>query len=465
MAYEVSWDAFSKEDIDAILAGRYDQVSEPGLRLLTNNPYESGESFQRGVERGFTSTLRGVAELFGADKTQDDIEREREYRAMLELNPGATISGSVVGGLTDPTNLAPIGTAKTFGQFVGQGIAVGGVAGVLEPTYTAAQEGGYDDSRLQNVGVGAAFGGVVGAGLGKLLTRSAGKEDQLATDLVSNAQAELQAALTNPGDKSKFLGASLDTLLQRKAEALKGTGEVPVQPTTSVEGAVQAVTNIQGEKALPTLDPQLRAAQNMFGRTPMAFSNDIDMAAYIAGKGTSTSSGKYLGFLARALNLPVSDAQKLAKEAYNEMKKSNGQYLVQMGLKGENAAQLPVRTSRAIDRIINPVDKFLDNESKVVYNYGSKMLEQEGKGKWKINASDTNLKNIHAKLLETDPNAGVIDAAKAAFGYARGLRHMKNEFGPTFKARSFDDYLKNAGDDNDMLLSILKSGDIDGCPI
>ena len=464
MAYEVSWDAFSKDDVDAILQGRYDLVSEPGLRLLTNNPYESGESFQRGVERGFTSTLRGIAEVFGADKTQEDIEREREYRAMLELNPAATITGSIVGGVTDPTNLAPIGTARTFGQFVKQGAAVGGVAGFLEPTYAAAEQGGYQDSRLQNVAVGVGFGTLAGAGIGKLVSRSAGKPEQLASDLVGNAQQDLQAAITNPGDKTAFLGASLDTLLQRKADALKAV-QPPPQATTSVNGAVQAATNIQGEKALPTLDPALRAAAPSFGKTPMAFNNDIDLAAYIAGKGTSTSSGKYLGFLARSLNLPVADAQKLAKEAYNEMKKNNGKYLVQAGLKGENPANIPVRTSRVIDNLVNPVEKFLDNESKLVYNYGVKMLEQEGKGKWKINATDANLTSIHAKLLETDPNAGVIDAAKAAFGYARGLRHMKNEYGPQFKAKSFNDFLKNAGDDNDMLLAVLKGGDLDGCPI
>lgn len=170
--------SLSTSDLRALAEGNIDAVSTPGLRVLAGEEYGTGEVLSRTAERGITSTMRGLSELFGYDLDfynraqglKTDLEREQEFRAMMELNPKTAFAGYLAGSVADPTNLIPIGRAKTIGQFIGQGAAVGGVAGALEPTY----EGEFDDSRLKNIAVGTGFGAAVGGVAGKLIDKYGG---------------------------------------------------------------------------------------------------------------------------------------------------------------------------------------------------------------------------------------------------------------------------------------------------
>ncbi len=173
---KINWDKFSISDLEAIAKEDWDSVSIPGLKLYTGQEYDTGETLARGFERGVTSTLRGLSQLFGNDLDfynrafgyQTDLEKEQEFRTMMETNTGAAITGVLAGSIADPTNLIPIGTAKTVGQFVKQGSLVGGVAGALEPTY----EEEYDDSRLTNIAVGTGLGAGIGGAIGKFVNKA-----------------------------------------------------------------------------------------------------------------------------------------------------------------------------------------------------------------------------------------------------------------------------------------------------
>lgn len=173
---KVNWSSLSTSDLEAIANNQWESVSEAGLRLVADEEYGTGETLARGFERGVTSTLRGLSQLFGNDLDfynrafgyQTDLEKEQEFRTMMDTNTGAAITGVLAGSIADPTNLIPIGRAKTVGQFVKQGALVGGVAGALEPTY----EGEFDDSRLTNIAVGTGLGAGIGGAIGKFVNKA-----------------------------------------------------------------------------------------------------------------------------------------------------------------------------------------------------------------------------------------------------------------------------------------------------
>jgi len=173
---QVNWGSLSNSDLEAIANNQWSKVSEPGLKLVSGQEYGTLETLGRGFERGVTSTLRGLSQLFGNDLDfynrafgyQTDLEKEQEFRTMMETNTGAAVTGVLAGSIADPTNLIPLARAQTMAQFVKQGATVGAVAGGLEPTY----EDEFGDSRIKNIAIGTGFGAALGAGLGKLVGKS-----------------------------------------------------------------------------------------------------------------------------------------------------------------------------------------------------------------------------------------------------------------------------------------------------
>lgn len=224
----VSLSAFSTKDLEAILEGKLDKVSTPGLRLLAGDEYGLGETIGRSFERGFTSTFRGVGDLLGVtpsaeapaepregdplmpwmdertsvsmtgEKIKTDFEKEQEFRAMAEQRPVAAYGSNIVGSIIgDPTNLIPLGAAKTVGKTAAQFAGVGGVTAGIEPVYEE-----FGDSRLYNIAGGLVIGGVLGAGVGKLtqvLERRAVKDADAQvepdTSGLSKTREEIEAEL------------------------------------------------------------------------------------------------------------------------------------------------------------------------------------------------------------------------------------------------------------------------------
>jgi hypothetical protein len=231
MAIDLS--SISTSDLEALAAGQLDKVSTPALKLLAGEEFGTGETLARGFERGVTSTLRGLSALFGNDLDfynrafgyQTDLEKEQEFRAMMQTNTGAAITGVLGGSIADPTNLIPIGTAKNIKQFVAQGAGVGAVAGALEPTY----EEEFGDSRIKNTLIGGGFGAAIGGGIGKLVSKleasrvasvepSAGPIKS-AEDIVETIAEEAPAPLITPDQFTTLLD------IQKRIE----TGELVTQ--------------------------------------------------------------------------------------------------------------------------------------------------------------------------------------------------------------------------------------------
>ena len=272
--------SLSTSDLRALAEGNIDAVSTPALRVLAGEEYSTGEVLSRTAERGITSTMRGLSELFGYDLDfynraqglKTDLEREQEFRAMMELNPKTAFAGYLAGSVADPTNLIPIGRAKTVGQFVGQGAAVGGVSGALEPTY----QGEFDDSRLKNIAVGLGFGAAIGGGVGKVVEKLGARADNAAkveSDIVQppKTRAEIEAelppltAVDQPAALLSKLPEADQAVIDKVLSRYEDVDMLPQKAFDEVATALeptnpQAAALFRGAKEAPDLIAQQQAA-------------------------------------------------------------------------------------------------------------------------------------------------------------------------------------------------------------
>jgi len=369
---------------------------------------------------------------------------------MAEQSPWAAYSANIAGNVVgDPTNLIPgallFKGAKTAGSIVGRLGLLGGVSGALEPVYDPEE-----DSRLANVGVGAAVGGVLGGAAAKLFGVGKMLPDEI-SDLADNTKKQGMDIDGNP--------------LYNVGDAENSTfnpAEVPSYVQNPIEGVPNAVP-------LPKLPQYLAGAKPnvMFG-TPVKFETDLDKALYIVGKGTSKSKNhdEYMSFLTEALGLPENKVTELATSVRQELVDKTKQLQKQAGLSGKKVEDIPFQMSKTLDNFLNPVNKTLDDFSAMVYNTGAK-IPLDANSKIKLSnemVKDPSFQKItdafKAEGLASTPD----DIAANIKGYNKMLDELKDINGRAFKPRSFEDYVKN-NLSFDEHLDLIKNGAFDGCPL
>jgi hypothetical protein len=227
----VNWNLFTKEELEAIDKGDYSKVQKEKLKYLDNQfnalvskkpaeeVFTTGESFTRQAERMFTYPARTAAKVGSWVKeklggkpddidfyskafgTQTEAEKEGQSRIMWEEDPAISMAGSIAGGVTDPTNYIPAGLVSKLLPAAGAvtkgaagGAIAGALGGALTPTYEEYGEG--IGTIAKNAGLGAGFGGIVGAVMGKFVdpTKSSSLVKQEAADA-----AAAEASKTGPG--------------------------------------------------------------------------------------------------------------------------------------------------------------------------------------------------------------------------------------------------------------------------
>jgi hypothetical protein len=169
--------------------------------------YTTGEIVSRGLERGITSSMRGLAQITGADQAvptaesydimgnvtsnepvqgqanPSDIDKQKqaELEFMRKQSPVTAYASQIAGNILDPVNLIPIGRVNSLYQGAKNLAIAGGISGFLEPTYG-------EDSRLLNTVAGAGFGGVLGVGAGAIAQRFGKSAIEALTPAAEEAQ-------------------------------------------------------------------------------------------------------------------------------------------------------------------------------------------------------------------------------------------------------------------------------------
>lgn len=284
-------------DLSLIVNGRADEISEAAKRYLAGEEFGTMETLGRGVERGFTSSIRGIAGFFGDDDNNlEDKQKEAEWRMMADTNPVAAYTGMIGGSILDPVTipaafLKPIKFASATGTMAARGAVAGATGGAIEPIYSE-----YGDSRALNVGAGAAFGGALGGAIGKIF----GKSD--VEGKVAKATVDDAAKAETPDAKA------VDEIINIEEPIFPAGKNVEWDEATQSMAVVEDVP-----QPLPSLSSTLSTPITHSGKVKATFDNPFDQAVYGALRNTANKQG-YIDWLAQHTNLPETDVKNLVKQ-------------------------------------------------------------------------------------------------------------------------------------------------------
>lgn len=419
------------------------------IRFANEQDYTTGEVLARGFIQGATSTYRGVKQLAGVEPSDEELLAETEYRQMTEQNPWAAYGSNIVGNiLGDPTNLIPgsllFKGAKGTMSVAGRLGALGAATGAIEPRYEDE-----DPSRLTSALLGGTTAGVLGGGIAKLTGFGKTLPDATESAFVKEADS---IGIDINGNQVKDVPGVFDN-----AE----TASTLAQPGF-VQTAVPGVPNVI---ELPKLPQFLSGAKPSFFTSPVAFETDLDKALYIIAnpKSKSKNHQDYLDFVKASLNVDDATASRLANQVRQEVIEKGKLVQKEAGLAGKQAENVPFQMSKTLDGFLNPVDKNLDDFSKMVYNYGKSMDEVNGKVKLtQAMTQDYSFQKISEAYAKAGIKLTPSDVAFQIKGYNKMLDELKAINGRNFKPKSFEEYnLK--GTSVDETLDLFKNGAFDGC--
>lgn len=372
----------------ARLAGRgasAAELSQPGI-----NPTEgmSGtDKFLSGAGKALTDAGRGI-EQFAGMVPQSDVDQSKAQDAPL-MNTGAGMAGNIAGNiaLTAPFSAGSIPGAA----------ALGGALGAAQPVAS-------DESRLQNVALGAA-----GGGLG-----------QTAANMVGRAIKPVQSSLNGPlqelADKAPGYGINLTTAQKTGSKPLKIMDAVMENmPFTADKQAAikeaqrqaftKAALNTVGETADQVTPDVMNAARNRIGGE---FNRLSDNNSVKLGDALLDSIGKVeqsITPFSKGIRSTVDDALELAAKGeisgreYQSVRTSLG-----------NAAKGSWTTNPELGQALKTIQGALDDAADKSISAADRDAWNTARAQW------SNLKVLEkaAKPTSADAVSGNVSAAKLA---------------------------------------------------
>jgi hypothetical protein len=446
------------------------QLAKPVSESLKSVGIDTAASETTGiVPEGYEDPLSWMAGTPVSPEAEATTEKNRlrnelEARITAEVKPGAALAGRFTGALTSPINLLPIGSTATAGKTIASFGAAGAVGGAIDPIFEELGDKPYT-TRAQNIALGGAFGGTVGALwagskaiANKIFTNKGGELADVTDDVAAGT-----ADLTKPHYKYKGVDEEGQPIFEQV-----GTRAVTPAPVKNAEDdLLEETQNIFDVTTLPKLPQYLSGAAPRFGKSEVEFETDLDRALYIVGRSDSKSAKHqdYVNYLTKSLNLPEADVLKLAKEVRTEQIGKLKTAQMDLAVKNKPQDRIKLSLSEKVENLINPVDKYLDDSSKMMYNYG-KTIPLNDAGKMVISPKimqTEGFQRISTIVKQYVPEATDTRALMMVKGYQDMLDKLKEIDGRGFKARSFEDMLKNKEANRDMELKLRAAGELDGC--
>ena len=318
---EIDYSLIPVKDLEIMATGTLEGVSTPTLQYLAGESGSSWDAFTSNVERGFTSSMRGLGIL---DPNYDeDLQAEKESRMALETNPIAGWTGLITGSILDPVTLPaavlkPIAIGGKIATGTLRGATAGAFGGAIEPTYEA-----MGDSKTLNIVTGLTLGGGLGAGAAALLRKFG-----IDADLSKATPEEVDAKLAEVQDK-------IDTLPEEQQQQLllEWNGQLTVEPAFKASDkpmewnpelkSLETVEEVASDVDL-TLPPQVKKAVKI-NKVDAEFANDLDHAFWVAGENKGVSAKAAQSWLMDKTGMNLREVQNLSKQVRSELARRVGQ--------------------------------------------------------------------------------------------------------------------------------------------
>mgnify|MGYP003344322981 CR=1 FL=1 len=434
---------------------------------LNKQNFSFGEAFMAGARAEALSEVSGAKQILGGEISDEQVAKENLARQAAQERGFATGLGTFVGGLINPSTLLPGSFLLKGAKGVAAAGSVGGaISGAVRPIYTEEDMG-----RLAGAGVGAVAGGALGFGLGKLIEKFGPKvaDDIVNTGSMSPDGTEIttphyKLKLKEDGEWERIEVEPSESLLKAREDALAAREVTSDTPLPKVEeAAVTAAKSIE-EEALPVLPQFLAGASPRFAKSTVDFETDLDKALYIVGNPTTKSArhDDYMAYLKQALQLPDNEIARLAATVRKEVVESGKLTQAEAALSGQKeVTNFRFGFSKALDSVVNPVNKYLDETSKSVYNLG---------GGYRIGPkgypvlTPKQAEEAVSAMQRVDPTfiRSLPDASRNVVAYRKYLDDMKGINGRQFRPPSFENFIKNGIDANDQI-KMVEAGFFDGC--
>jgi hypothetical protein len=511
----------SDDDLQNLIDKKLENLSDTGLKYLTNEEFSPGEVVARSSERGATANQRGTAELLGkAAPVQEAAPGyEDRYEDPLSFMSDTPFKKPPKPFLIKEKNVATPGYEDPLSWMGGTPLSPEAERSSIatpeekqktdlerEYEFRVMQEqspwwagAGYLSTAiiadpLNLIGIGLAKNAWKAAGVfGTLGAASAGLEPTYeewddsrlrnmaygagfgavlgggATKLVNalEARAAKKSAAVEVDDTAKALTEE-EKILAAEGEEFANEFRVNQDPTAdSIAQTNKALVNTYDSANLPILPSRLSGAKPKYGTVDMEFETDIDKAFYIIGnpKSKSAKHDEYVDYLSKALGVPETEVIKMAREArtdiLNQAKANNDAF----AMMGKQAKSYKINMSSALDNLVNPVTKGLDTNSLYLYNMGKKFTPTQT-GTYKAAPADVaseSFKKFTEQMRRVDPSVTPGKAVQAMRGYADMLDGLKKAEGRNYVSRSFDEFIKNKPYNLDERIVMANQGKYDGC--
>lgn len=260
---------------------------------------------------------RGLGALYSVNRNTF----RREDEAAEAEHPTASLLGNVLGGSV-VAPLLPGGQAKTLGQIMKTGAALGGVSALgsstaeLTPGRATPQSvgrAGLDMTVGLGVGAGASALGYgvqrVGEGIGGWMGgRAAARANAATARNAENAEAKALEEVLQGSQKSAAANADLNRQTERIRNGQEALAELGITFTPEQQAAIKAAEAKSAQKALERLPASVSESDAAAAALQEALANRSARAAEFTEQGANSTFGSDAWELFKAYGEPIAGA-------------------------------------------------------------------------------------------------------------------------------------------------------------
>jgi hypothetical protein len=215
--------------------------------------------------KAYDEQIQKEAQLFDNDLGQTTSGKVGRFIGQTAATaPAGMLAGRALAGATGVNNAANAGRLATAGRYSAQGAGIGAVEGALQPVLNGGDN--FLADKAVQAGMGAAFGTLVGGGVGAV---KGGKElmtDGVANTVVANlskgSKSPLGASMLGDAAESKATREAAERMGVRLSPAEKSGGKLAQGLESLTEQNLFTADDVMNKSTIPGLDSLKKSVTN-----------------------------------------------------------------------------------------------------------------------------------------------------------------------------------------------------------